>query len=179
MHGGSPHLPIEVAGGQHRNRGESVRHLGEVRLLALPPGREVGPLDLLGENPVDHDRIGPVAVEGEQSEGPPRLVDHHPVRVHDEPDRGPLPVLENCVHLDELLDDLLDLLDHLGVGKGDVEGSGQRGGGAEQVPVPGKDFLHPPFGDLGESEQLDRLGRRGAVDHQHIEFLFLPVATDF
>ena len=61
----------------------------QLLLLALAPGAEVR-ADLRGEDAVDDHRVGQVAVEVQVGEGPPRLVDDHPVGGHHQPHRDVL-----------------------------------------------------------------------------------------
>jgi hypothetical protein len=74
-------LLAEVRRAQHGHGGEGGLDLVERLELALAPGAEVGP-DLLGEDAVDDHGVGQVAVEVQVGEGPPGLVDDHPVGRH-------------------------------------------------------------------------------------------------
>ena len=103
------HLLGEVVRGEDRHRREAVADLGQPLALARLPLAEVAAGELLREDPVDDHGIGHVAVEVEVGEGPLRLLDHHPVGVHHQPDRGVLAVAEDLVHRDQVADQALDL----------------------------------------------------------------------
>ena len=168
-HRRAEHLLLEVGRAQHRHGGEAG--LDELELLALdlPPGAEVAALDLLGEDAVDHHGVGQVAVQRQVGEGPHRLRDDHAVGRHHEPDRHRGAVAEDLVHRDQVLDQALDLAEHLLVGQRDVEERArERPRGGQQRALAAEDLVEPPARDVGEREQPQRLAGGRAVDDHDV-----------
>jgi len=72
-HLGADDLLGEVAGEQQRDRREPLADGLELLALTVPPGAEVGVGELFGEDPVDDDGVGQVAVQVQVGERPLRL----------------------------------------------------------------------------------------------------------
>ena len=105
-------------------------------------------------------------------------LDHHPVGVHHQPDRGVLAVAEDLVHRDHLAHQPLDLGEHVLARHLDVDHPRDRLRGADQAALPREHLLQPPVGDVGEAEQPQRLAGRGAVDDHRVELAGVVVALD-
>ena len=147
-------------------------------LVARARRRSSRPATLVGEDPVDDHGVGQVAVEVEVGEGALGLLDHHPVGVHHQPDRGARRGRGGSRSSSiRLRTSRWTSANTSSPGSGTSSSVLASGRAAlDQAPLPGEDLLEPPAGDVGEAQQAQGLAGRRAVDDHDVELARLVVA---
>ena len=125
---------------------------------------------------VAYHEVGSVAVQVQVGERALALLDYHLFGIEDEPDRAGAGVGEDLPHAVELLDQVLERLEHLVLGEREVRNPLQdRPGDAGGRALDGEDAVQPPARDVGEAEEAQRFARRRAVHDDDIVFRLLVV----
>ncbi len=84
------HLVVEKPQMETGDLGERLIDSVQMALLDRAPALEVRVRDFVGENPVDHHSVYPIAEQAEIAVGAPGLVDHHLLGIDHEAGRGDL-----------------------------------------------------------------------------------------
>src|SRR5262249_48698174 len=144
------------------------------------PAGEVAGAGALGQDPVDHDRVRVEAEQVQVGEGPPRLGQDHLLGVDDQPDGGDGRVAEQGLHLLDLAEELLDLVEGILAGRLQPAGDqpGGRPGQADDASLDGKDAIEPPADDVGVAQEPQRLAGGGAINDQDVEAALAGVPED-